>query len=113
MVSTENEKEDYAHLLTMLEQIYKMYDISGIIPKQWKEQLKPVRCEQKCSIREAIFSKHKKMKVEDTLGYICAAPTVGCPPAIPVVVSGEEINIEAIRLFQYYGIKEIEIVSEK
>lgn len=63
------------------------------------------------SIREAIFTSHKIINIEHAEGEICGSPTVSCPPAIPIVISGERITMEAIQLFAYYGIKKIECVD--
>ena len=70
-----------------------------------------MKCEQKMSVRNALFTEHEEVKIEDAEGRICASPTVGCPPAIPIVVSGEVIDDDAIRLFEYYGIKDVFVVS--
>ncbi len=63
------------------------------------------------SIREAIFSKQKTVPVSEALGLICGAPTVSCPPAIPISVSGEIIGKEQLRLFEYYGIKFVDVLA--
>ncbi len=63
------------------------------------------------SIREAIFSPSETVCVEASVGRICATPTVSCPPAIPIVVSGEVISAGHIRLFEHYGIEKISVVK--
>ena len=57
-----------------------------------------------------MFSKQERVSIKEAKGRICAAPIVGCPPAIPIVVSGEIITEETIQLFSYYGIKDISVV---
>lgn len=74
----------------------------SILPQAKGRQILP--------IREAMFAPHELVSIEDALGRICGAPTVSCPPAIPIVVSGEEIGEEAIWLFRYNGISEIDVV---
>lgn len=64
------------------------------------------------SSREAMFAKQETIATTDALGRICGAPTVSCPPAIPIVVSGEMIDEKAMHLFDYYGIKTIDVVKE-
>lgn len=66
---------------------------------------------QGLSIRKAIFSSHETVSVELSLGRICALPTVSCPPAIPIAVSGEIITEDMVRLFKRYNIREIEVVK--
>ncbi len=63
------------------------------------------------SIREAMFSSSKRIATRDAKGCICAVPTVSCPPAIPIVVSGEVIDDAAIALMLYYGIETIDVVK--
>ena len=45
------------------------------------------------------------------VGRICAMPTVSCPPAIPIVVSGERIGPAALKLFARYGIKNVAVLK--
>ncbi len=66
---------------------------------------------QRCSIRDAVFGRRTTIPVKDSIGCISASPSVSCPPAIPIVVSGEEITAAAVRLFDYYGINTVEIVK--
>lgn len=77
-----------------------------------KEQVLSIKCKQAMSIREAMFAKHETISVSCAVGRICGAPTVSCPPAIPIVVSGERITEEAIKIFKYYGIETVDVVKE-
>ena len=63
------------------------------------------------SIREAIFAPSQTICACDATGRVCATPTVSCPPAVPIVVSGEVISAEHIRLFEHYGIEKISVVK--
>lgn len=65
----------------------------------------------KISIREAVFADSETISTHDAKGRICASPTVSCPPAIPIVVSGEVIDENAVELLLYYGIEEIEVIK--
>ena len=56
------------------------------------------------TIRQAVFARQEQVAASAALGRVCALPTVGCPPAIPIAVSGEEIGPAAAALFRYYGI---------
>jgi arginine/lysine/ornithine decarboxylase len=64
------------------------------------------------TIRNAIYSKCTEIPIEKANGKICGTPTVSCPPAIPIVMSGEEIGENAIDLMLYYGIDTIEVVKQ-
>ena len=57
-----------------------------------------------CSPREAMLSPMETVPVEESLGRVLAAATVGCPPAVPIVVSGEKIDHHSLSCFRYYGI---------
>ena len=46
------------------------------------------------------------------LGRVCGAPTVSCPPAVPIAVSGERIGPEALALFHYYGVKRVDVLQD-
>lgn len=63
------------------------------------------------SIREAVISPSETVTVDRAIGRICASPTVSCPPAVPVAVSGERVTEHTVRLLQYYGIHSIEVVK--
>ncbi len=45
------------------------------------------------------------------LGKIAADTTISCPPAISPIVAGERIDENILRILQYYGITEIEILD--
>jgi len=59
---------------------------------------------QKIRMREAMLSDSETLPVEQCMGRIIALPTVGCPPAVPILVCGEVIDEHAISCFAYYGI---------
>lgn len=68
------------------------------------------RCETVCTPREALFAPQETVPAAEALGRVCGAPTVSCPPAVPVAVSGERIGTEALTLFDYYGIQKISVL---
>ncbi len=67
--------------------------------------------ERTMTIREAIFSECEEIKVEKALDRVCAKPTVSCPPAIPIAVSGEKITESHIELFKKYSVDKIQVVK--
>ncbi len=67
--------------------------------------------ERVLSIREALFSPSEVIPAEESLGRILAAATVGCPPAVPIVVCGERIEAEHLAAFAYYGIDTCTVVK--
>ncbi len=69
--------------------------------------------EKVLSVRDAMFSLSEKIPVSESEGRILATPSVGCPPAVPILVCGERIDRCAIENFRYYGIHEVAVVREK
>lgn len=61
--------------------------------------------ERVLSIREAAFSPCEVVPAAESASRILAAATVGCPPAVPIVVCGERIDGAAVRCFAYYGVE--------
>ena len=66
-----------------------------------------------CSIRAAVFAQQERIPARDAAGRVCALPTVACPPAIPIAVSGEEIGPAAVELFRYYGIETVSVIPRE
>ena len=66
--------------------------------------------DQAVSIRKALFFPHETIPAAQGLGRICASPTVSCPPAIPIAVSGEVIGQEAMELFAHYGVETLDVL---
>ena len=60
--------------------------------------------EQAMPLREAMLASTETLPIEACLGRILAVPTVGCPPAVPILVCGERITAHAISCLDYYGI---------
>lgn len=74
-------------------------------------QLPLARGERACSIRQAALAPRETVDAAHSLGRVCGLPTVGCPPAIPIAISGERITPEALALFAYYGIEQVEVLA--
>ena len=69
-------------------------------------------CEQVIGVSEALFKAAEKVSVNEACGRILASPSVSCPPAIPIAICGEKLNENAVNLFRYYGISEIDVITE-
>ncbi len=65
----------------------------------------------KLSMREAVMSPFEIVKTDDAVGRCLAGLSVTCPPAVPFVVCGEEIDENAKCLFKYYGIDEVKVIK--
>ena len=106
MLTPEVKKEDLERTLALFKSIERKTPIKT-------EVFTPLCYEKpKTSIRNAIFSNSKTLPLSEALGKITASPTVSCPPAIPIAVSGEVITEERIRMFSYYGIDTVDVIDE-
>ena len=61
------------------------------------------------TVREAMFAPSEVVPVFDAVGRVCAAPTVSCPPAVPVAVSGEVVTPEVIEALRFYGVARVRV----
>lgn len=104
MATPENREEDFRRLLAALGENQN--------PSAGEQPLPLARGERVCSVREALFAPHETVPADEALGRICAAPTVACPPAVPIAVSGERIGKEAVQMFHHYGVRTVEVVKE-
>ena len=105
MITPENTAEDFERL----KKAFSSVEIKTSLEVQ--SFALNTKHEVKLSIRQAIFAQSEKVKSADSVGRICASPCVSCPPAVPIVVSGEVITREAAELFIRFGIEEIEVVK--
>lgn len=64
----------------------------------------PEKCQPVLSLRQATLCPSETLPVDACVGRILAEASVGCPPAVPILVCGERINETAISGFKYYGI---------
>ncbi len=64
------------------------------------------------SMREALFMPSERILTKNSIGRICASPSVSCPPAIPPVISGELIDEQTVDILLHYGIEEIDVVKK-
>lgn len=104
MTTPENTPEDLARVSAALGENRAPAAPAGFPP--------PARGERVLSVREALFAPQETVPAEESLGRICGAPTVSCPPAVPIAVSGERIGREAAALFSYYGVQLVDVLKE-
>lgn len=67
--------------------------------------------EKAMSVRKAALSDFQNIDVDKSLGRICAAVNVPCPPAVPIAVSGEIINEKCIKIYKNYGILNVNVIK--
>lgn len=69
-------------------------------------------CRQVMSIRDALLSPAEILPVCECKGRVLASAAESCPPAVPILICGEEINEDAINAFRYYGIEYCSVVKK-
>ena len=104
MISPQNSQEDFEKL----KDAFRNLDIEKT---KNIENIEFEFAEKILTIRQAIFSESEEINVENALNRICASPTVSCPPAIPIAVSGERISEKHIELFKKYNINKINVIK--
>ncbi len=62
------------------------------------------------NIREAVFKKSENLPLDNCLGKTLASVNLPCPPAVPILVSGEKIDQNAIEIFKYYGVGKLNVI---
>ena len=118
MFTPDNPPQDYQRLREAVEDVARSLpemvpepeDLSGAFTELARQmQAVPPRC----TIRQAVFAPQERIPVQQALGRICAMPTVSCPPAIPIAVSGEAITPAALQLMQKYGVAEVSVLKNR
>lgn len=118
MASPSNTADDFARLQTALHAVCRQAsgraapasdsDSTAFSALAGVLQTQPHRT----TIREAVLAPQEMVPAAEAVGRICAVPAVSCPPAIPIVVSGETVPPEALPLFARYGIEKVAVVKE-
>lgn len=117
-IECEYADEDFLVLMltpeNTLEELEDFRKILGENPRpQARRRSLPRACgEQVISMKRAMSAPHELIPAEEALGRICGAPTVACPPAIPIAVWGERIDEAAVTLFRSYGVKHVDVLKE-
>ena len=117
----ECEYADEEHLVLMLtpanspQELARLEQALGFAPAPPKEKapLPQARGEQAMPVRQALLAPQETVAANQSLGRVCGAPTVSCPPAVPIAVSGERIGPEALTLFEHYGVEWVDVVKEE
>lgn len=93
----------------------RVVEVLGTLPRREEISDRPpslVKPKRVLSIREALLSPSEVLPVSECVGRVLAAATVGCPPAVPILVSGEVIDKSAVECFKYYDIKVCSVIKE-
>lgn len=71
------------------------------------------QCDVVMSIREASLYTCRTLPTRHAMGMVLAAPSVSCPPAVPIAICGERIDMQTIERFEYYGIQNITALADE
>ena len=104
MATPQNSERDIEKLVSALSAIEHRTPIASPPPKYPKT-------EQVMSIREAMLSPTETVRISDAKDRICGTPAVSCPPAVPIIVSGERVTDEIIELLRFYGTEYIKVIK--
>ncbi len=104
MVSGETTQEDFNALVSAMGKAPASQHVPHVLPN--------VKPEPVLSVRKALFAEQEVVAVSEAVGRIAAAPLVSCPPAIPIVVSGERIDENVVQWFLQYGVHTVAVVKE-
>lgn len=107
MFTPENSEKDYHRVADICS------SLSPQVHNNSQISINSLQMEPVMSIRQAVFSNHERILIELAEGRICSAPTVSCPPAVPIAISGEIITSQTIQIFKHYGISFVDVVSKE
>ncbi len=105
MLTDSNTEEDLHRLARVLEALPKKEALTEAPP-----EISPP--ERVIPLSECIYLSTEKIKTENALGRICGSINISCPPAIPIVIAGERIGEEQIKLLKYYGVREVAVLPQ-
>lgn len=91
----------------------KVHDVFETLPKKCPKCVSypKISAPQKAmSIRETSMRMGHKVPVDSALGKVSAFNKTSCPPAVPIIMSGEVIDENTIRSLKAFGFETIEII---
>ena len=105
MPSVENGIDELKTLFSIIEKIPVLEPIE-------EERIHLIPPKKKTTVRKALFSQRETVSIENALGRVLAVSSVSCPPAVSVIVCGEEFNESAIELCKKYGFNTVEVIKK-
>ncbi len=99
---------------TGTEDLQRLEDVLTAIPRRPAIKVTPPAFhspKKVFSVRGALLRPAETLPIALCKGRVLAAPSVGCPPAVPIVVCGEQIDENAIQRFRYYGIETVSVIK--
>lgn len=114
MFTPDNPPQDFERLSAAVLRIAEELAGPVTLPEETAGEFAELECglHRRCTIRQAVFAPQEQLPAEQAVGRICAMPTVSCPPAIPIVVSGEQITPTAAAWMKRYHVEEVSVIRE-
>lgn len=84
------------------------------LPRGARQEAPPIalaRPKAACTPRQAAFAPRETVPVSESLGRVLALANVSCPPAVPIVMCGEEIDEAARDALCRCGIEEVTVIK--
>ena len=78
------------------------------LPDEAQQRVEPKAA---CSPRQAVFGERERIPVGESAGRILANLSVSCPPAVPILMCGEEIEEAIIPRLRALGWAFVEVVK--
>ncbi|WMJ22549.1 aminotransferase class I/II-fold pyridoxal phosphate-dependent enzyme [Paludicola sp. MB14-C6] len=108
------------HVVLMLSPMNSDVDLQRIITAIQSIKQKPRIQTEKASycipkrhmnIREALFSEQEKCDINEAIGKIAAEVKIKCPPGVPIVLPGEQIDQNTQKLLKKSSISSLNVVK--
>lgn len=96
------------------EELDRLRAVLCALPRGARQEMPPIalaRPKAACTPRQAAFAPRETIPVENSLGRILALANVSCPPAVPIVMCGEEIDEAAQEALRHCGIEEVTVIK--
>ena len=105
MASVDNGYEEIERLFDVLHSI----EVKEPLVSEKISLVHPVR---RMSMREAVLSPRESLPIDKCKGRILATAAVSCPPAVSLIVCGEEFNESVIQLCKKQGIRHCNVIAD-
>ena len=104
LFSTSQPFGDFGKILKAAEKIKSLPPISPEFPIK-------ITAKTAMSPREAVFAETETAKTEKAIGRVCADLNTPCPPCVPLIMAGEEIDKAAAEMLKRYGVERVRVVK--
>ena len=106
MLSVENGLDEMKKLASIIENVEKNQPICKIATP-----LIPPK--KKMTVRQGAYAQKENIPLDWALGRVLASSCVSCPPAVSLIVCGEEFNESTVALCKKYGLTSFSVVKNK